>query len=420
MNLFRSLSNRSFALLWGGQTTSRLGDSLFSITLAWWILEKTGSAAAMGKMLIFSTIPMLLFLLVGGVVTDRFKSLNVMLIADIASGTIVLIITILAFTGLLQIWQIYVGKIIFGLVAAFFQPAYTAAIPAIVPKEQLPSANSMTNLSQRGAGIFGPAIGAAIVAIGGTSLAFGLNCLSFFISATCILLIILERRKNQSRVLEKPDVLVQPIPSENLQPKWKIAFNDFHEGYKAVVSSSWLWVTILIFGLINATSTPVSVSLPVFTKINLNSGVQTLGFFTSSSAIGFVLGSIVLGNFKKLRKRGLQAYLATVLYGVMIASFGLIRNIPLLIVASFFEGALIALFGLIWTNTLQELVPHYLLGRVASIDSLGSFILLPIGYGISGWATDLIGAPQVFVIGGALTALLALLGLLHPAIRNLD
>jgi len=420
MNLFRSLTNRSFALLWGGQTTSRLGDSLFSITLAWWILEKTGSAAAMGKMLIFSTIPMLLFLLVGGVVTDRFKSLNVMLIADLASGSIVLIITLLAFTDLLQVWHIYVGKIIFGLVAAFFQPAYTAAIPEIVPKDHLPSANSMTNLSQRGAGIFGPAIGAAIVAIGGTSLAFGLNCLSFFISAVCILLIVLERRKNRPDGQTIEATLPLPVITTSSQLKWKIGLLDLKEGYQAVVSSSWLWITILIFGLINATSTPVSVSLPVLTKLNLHSDVQTLGFFTSSSALGFVLGSIVLGNFKRLRKRGLQAYLATVLYGLMILSFGFIKNIPLLITVSFFEGALIALFGLIWTNSLQELVPHHLLGRVASIDALGSFILLPIGYGISGWATDLIGAPSVFVIGGALTALLALLGLLHPAVRHLD
>lgn len=420
MNLFRSLTNRSYALLWGGQTISRLGDSLFSITLAWWILEKTGSAAAMGKMLIFSTIPMLLFLLIGGVVTDRFKSLNVMLIADSVLAFIVLVITILAYTDLLQIWHIYVGKIFFGLVEAFFQPAYVAAVPEIVPKDQLPSANSLTNLSQRGAGIFGPAIGAAIVAFGGTSLAFGLNSLSFVISAICILSIIIERRKNPQMVFSSTIIVEKQADPIKTQSKLKTVFIDLKEGYQAVISSAWLWITILIFGLINATSTPVSVSLPVLTKINLHSDVQTLGLFTSSAAIGFVLGSIVMGNFKRLRRRGLQAYLATGMYGLMILSFGLIRNIPLLIVVSFFEGALMALFGLIWTNSLQELVPHHLLGRVASIDALGSFILLPIGYGISGWATDLIGAPSVFVIGGALTALLALLGLLHPAVRHLD
>jgi MFS family permease len=208
--------------------------------------------------------------------------------------------------------------------------------------------------------------------------------------------------------------------TNDTQSKLKTIFVDLKDGYLAVVSSAWLWITILIFGLVNATSTPVAVALPILTKVNLQGDVQTLGFFTTSSAIGFVLGSIVLGNFKRLRKRGLLAYLATCLFGLMIALFGLVTNIPILIAAAFFEGVLMALFGLIWTNSLQELVPHHLLGRVASIDALGSFILLPIGYGISGWATDLVGAPLVFVIGGALTALLALLGLLHPAVRHLD
>ncbi len=66
------------------------------------------------------------------------------------------------------------------------------------------------------------------------------------------------------------------------------------------------------------------------------------------------------------------------------------------------------------------MVPRDLLGRVSSIDLLGSFVLLPIGYGLAGWATDLLGAPMVFLIGGAASVVLALLGLAHPAIRNLD
>jgi DHA3 family tetracycline resistance protein-like MFS transporter len=80
----------------------------------------------------------------------------------------------------------------------------------------------------------------------------------------------------------------------------------------------------------------------------------------------------------------------------------------------------ISVFGLIWTNTVQELVPREMLGRVASIDALGSYVLLPVGYAIAGWGTNLLGAPPVFIIGGALTIVLALLGLSHPAIRNLD
>jgi hypothetical protein len=79
-----------------------------------------------------------------------------------------------------------------------------------------------------------------------------------------------------------------------------------------------------------------------------------------------------------------------------------------------------AVFGLIWTHTLQEMVPGDLLRRVSSMDVLGSFVLLPIGFGLAGWATELVGAPMVFLVGGFGTILLAILPLLHPAIRNLD
>ena len=79
-----------------------------------------------------------------------------------------------------------------------------------------------------------------------------------------------------------------------------------------------------------------------------------------------------------------------------------------------------SIFSLIWTNTLQEMVPHELLGRVYSIDALGSWVLLPVGFAIAGWATDLVGAPTVFLVGGFGTIALTLIGLSHPAIRNLD
>ena len=126
------------------------------------------------------------------------------------------------------------------------------------------------------------------------------------------------------------------------------------------------------------------------------------------------------GSYTRIRRRGPLAYLATLLIGVAVAIFGLTTFIPLLAAAAFLEGLAMSVFGLIWDNSLQTLVPRKLLGRVAAIDSLGSFVLLPIGYGVAGWATDLIGAPLVFLIGGIATILLALLGLSHPAIRELD
>jgi hypothetical protein len=79
-----------------------------------------------------------------------------------------------------------------------------------------------------------------------------------------------------------------------------------------------------------------------------------------------------------------------------------------------------SVFALIWTHTLQEMVPGNMLGRVYSIDAVGSFVLLPIGFALADWGTDLLGAPRVFLIGGIGIIVLVLLGLSHPAIRSLD
>jgi MFS family permease len=99
MRLLRSLAHRPFALLWTGQTISRLGDSLYRIALARWVLEKTGSATAMGTVLIFFFTPMIVFLLVGGVVVDRFHRLRTMLACDLLSGDVVSTVALLAYAG---------------------------------------------------------------------------------------------------------------------------------------------------------------------------------------------------------------------------------------------------------------------------------------------------------------------------------
>lgn len=402
MSLFRSLTARPFAFLWSGQTISRLGDRFYTIALAWWVLEKTGSAAAMGTMLIFSSVPMLIFLLIGGIAVDRYSRGRLMLASDVLRGMVVAIVTVLAFVDVLQIWHVYIASIVFGFVSAFFQPAYTAIIPEITPRELLPSANSLTSLSGQITGIAGPALGAIIVGLGGTSVAFALDAFSFFVSAFCLLPII---------------GLLANAP----KPKSGGVLHDFREGVAAVFASPWLWITITLAGFMNLTQAgPWSVALPFFVKQDLHANVAMLGWLFSMSSLGAVLASVWLGHTTRLRRRGAVAYAALVVWGVTEVLVALALPLPFVLMAALLWGGSLAAFNLIWTNTMQELVPRDLLGRVSSIDGLGSFALLPIGYGVAGWATDLVGAGPVLIVGGALTAMLAALGLLHPAIRGLD
>jgi predicted MFS family arabinose efflux permease len=160
--------------------------------------------------------------------------------------------------------------------------------------------------------------------------------------------------------------------------------------------------------------------MPFLIKNDLHADVGLLGTFGSFFSAGYVVGMLWLGQYKRLRHRGLFGYLATMINGAILLLFGLKLPIPVLVGSMFVFGVCMSVFGLIWTNTLQEMVPHDKLGRVYSIDALGSWVLLPIGFAIAGWATDLVGAPMVFLVGGVGTIALTLLGLSHPAIRNLD
>jgi len=418
MNVLRSLKHRPFALLWTGQTTSRLGDNLYRIALAWWVLEKTGSATAMGTVLVLSQIPMLLFLLVGGVVVDRFPRIRIMFISDILSGSVVTFIAVYSWLDLLEVWHIYLASIIFGLVAAFFFPAYQAVVPQITPSELWTSAISLNGFSQRVTGIVGPALGATLVAAGGTSMTFGLDALSFFISALCVLPILrgnFEQAKSEETTPEKAH------ERTTFKEAFRQGVGDLRGGWNTVIKIPWIWIGILIFGFINMTeASPRAVALPFLIKDNLGADVELLGIFGSASSLGFVLCTLWLGQYPRLHRRGLLGYLAMMMAGVVLLLFGWTLPIPVLIGGMFVAGMCHATFSLIWNHTLQEMVPTEMLGRVYSLDALGSFVLLPVGAGIAGWATDSVGAPMVFLIGGFATIALVASGLFHPAIRNLD
>ncbi len=171
--------------------------------------------------------PMLLLLLVGGVAVDRFHRIRLMLASDLSRGVAVGIIALLAFTQRLELWQLCTMSAFFGLVGAFFYPASTAAIPDLVPTEHLLSANSLRRISLQVAQVFGPGIGAAIIALGGTPLAFALDGASFVISAACLLALPGKPARRNSSSKERTSPL-----------------HDLRAGIGTVLQSPWLWVTI--------------------------------------------------------------------------------------------------------------------------------------------------------------------------------
>jgi DHA3 family tetracycline resistance protein-like MFS transporter len=403
MTFLRALHHRPFALLWTGQTISRLGDSLYRIALAWWVLEETGSAEAMGTVLVFAFAPMLFFLLIGGVVVDRLPRLRVMFAADLVNGAVVGLLALLAAAGRLRVEHVYAASAVFGLAEAFFFPAYTASIPQLVPPESLPSANSLTSLSWQLSGVVGPALGAGVVAAAGAPAAFALDAASFFVSAMFLVPIL--------RLLAAPR-------GNGAKPS---GLADMRQGLSLVRSTPWLWVSIGVFAFINLTDAgPRNVALPFLVHDRLGLEVDALGLVSGITAAGSVLSAIYLGRKQRLRRRGLLAYGGVIVGGLMLMVYGMAPSIVWLAAAAVIYGMAFSATGLVWTNTLQAMVPAEALGRVSSIDALGSFVLLPLGFYVAGVLTDRYGASLTFLLGGAATIFLALLALSHPDVRRLD
>ncbi len=417
--LFASLKHRPFLLLWLGQTTSRLGDQVYQIALAWWVLERTHSATAMGLVLIAAFAPTLVFVLVGGVVADRLPRLAIMLASDLLRGVLVAGIAALAFLGALPLGPIIGVSFCFGLVDAFFQPAYAAAIPQVVSRELLPSANGLRVISSRAMAIIGPALGAGLIASGGVPFAFAINGISFFVSAACLIgAIPLVRRRGDAPA---PPAIGLSTPPRSARWPFLLAqfWRDFREGLAAVGAFTWVWLTIVIAGVANLIAEgATSVALPYYVQHTL--GVPLLyGGLTAASAAGSILGAGWFGAHRH-QHRGRLIYGLFILSMLVLAAIGRWPVPPIILASMLVYGLCATTLGLAWTTALQEYIPHERLGRVTSIDQLGSYIGIPLSLGLAGVATDRFGPLPVLLWGSVLAAAVVATGLLSRAVRELD
>jgi len=409
--LFAALAYRPFALLWTSEVVSRVGDTLTNVALAWWVLEETGSAAAMAKLLVATTVPMLLLLLVGGVVVDRVDRLRLLLVCDLVRGVCIATVAVLAVLDALAFWHLIALGAVFGTAIAFSYPAFVALTPALVPVEAMTSAVSLRSLSVRAASIVGPALGGVIVAAGGTSVAFGLDAASFAVSA--------------GLVAATGRLVPAPPAAERRGGGIAGAAADLREGFATVGGSPWLWVTIVVTcASLPAMIGPIQAVLPLLVDDELGGSVRDFALLTTAAAVGAVAVAVWLGQRgRRLRRRGPVLYASWLAAAACVAGLGLGTPAAVAVVLMLGYGVGWGLVNLLWATLLQELVPPERLGRlgrVASIDALGSLGLAPVGYAVAGYAADRWGASPTFLVGGITGAIVIAAGLLHPGVRAVD
>ena len=285
-----------------------------------------------------------------------------------------------------------------------------SSIPSIAPGELLPSANSLESLSRQLAAIIGPTLGAILVATGGNGVAFAINALSFFISAACVLPIL----HIELPVVQSPRRLSFTAALCQMR-------DDLRAGFRAVTSSYWLWVTIVVAAFGNICIGAVrTIGTPLLVRELLAGNVTVLGFLTTVAAVAGIVAATIVGSIKRLRFRGIVYYVGYIVAGIGLVSMSIQMSVVGVLPGMVLLGAMPPVLGLIWTNTLQQNIPREKLGRVNSVDMLGSFALLPIGYGLVGWYGDLVGAARLFLAAGLVAVVLGLVGLSVREVRRLD
>ncbi len=389
---------REFRLLFLGQTTSFVGSAFANVALAFAVLDLTGSKADVGYVLAARALPQLVFVLVGGIWSDRLPRHHVMVASNIVSGIAQAAVATLLFTGNARLWQLVALAAVGGTSAAFFYPASAGVVPQTVPAALLQRANAVLRLGLNASWIGGSALGGIVVAA--TSPAAGIACdaASFIIAAVFIGLM--------------------HLPA-TLRLEGSHFLGELADGWHEFRSRAWLWAIVLQFGFVNAVEQgSINVLGPAVAKESLG-GPAAWGLIVTGLGAGLLVGGMVL-----LRARPRRILLVATV-GVLLSiplPLGLAVPLPLavLVAIALVAGIGIETFGILWDTALQQEIPQDRLSRVASYDSLGSIALVPLGLAVAGPLAEAIGTDAALV-GAALTSLVATLAvLLVPDVRRLE
>jgi DHA3 family tetracycline resistance protein-like MFS transporter len=400
--MLKPLAERDYALLAGGSLISQLGDGFFFVALAWQVYQISNVPTALSLVGLAWTLPLILFVLIGGVFSDRYDRRWLMISADLVRALAIGLIGVLSVLGVLELWHVVALIAFVGLGDAFFNPASTAIVPDLLTEDQLASANALQGLIRPLAiRLIGPAIGGFTVAAIGPGTAFLFDAGSFLASAIAILAIAPRPRR---------EVVDHGLRQTAVEVREGVAF---------VRATPWIWATLIsaMLSLLVFVG-PEQALLPFLVKNRLELGADALGAIFAVGGAGSVLVAIAVGQFGLPRRRVTAMYVSWSVGVLLIGGFGLMTELWHALILSAVGASLFELGQIIWTTMLQQLVPRELLGRVSSLDWLVSIGLVPVSFALTGPVAAAIGPEMTLVLGGTTGALLMGALLFAPGVRD--
>ncbi|HEY2217450.1 MAG TPA: MFS transporter, partial [Solirubrobacteraceae bacterium] len=252
----RVLRHPDFRYFWLAQSASVIGDCIVVVALALFVVELTGSATDVGLVLAAASLPLVAFLLLGGVWADRLPRHRVMVVTDLVRFSLHALLAVLIFTKVVEIWQLIVIEALFGTAEAFFRPAANGLLPQTVPEAEIQQANGLSTLSNNIGEFAGPALATGLVLGLGAGWAFALDAATFLLSAALLSRVRPRRRALSSDAPDVHDALAPASAppthgpartSGDVAAEQVSVWKEVREGFREVRSRSWVWVTLASF-----------------------------------------------------------------------------------------------------------------------------------------------------------------------------
>ena len=384
--VFKAFQYRDFRLMWIGACMSSIGTWMQIVAQGWLIYRLSHSAFLLALDQFLGGIPIFLFSLIGGVVADRAERRKILLGSQYVQMACATILTVLIVAGRIHVWHMLALSFVSGLAQAFGGPAYSALIPSLVDREDMPNAIALNSIQFNTAVTIGPALAGQALAKLGESWCFGLNALSFL----------------------APIVSLSIITARYLPEKTNDSiFGSLKQGIKFVRKQGSMEALILLAFCMTALSMPMRTYIPVFVKDIFHRGPETFGNLLSVMGIGSIIGSLTVAGMGNIPNKGRVALITLISLGVGIAGFSISKALPLSYAMLIIVGASMMMVFATVTSLVQLIATNEMRGRVMSVYNCAFRGGMPMGNLLSGWLVPIFTAPVVLGVNGLLLILMA-------------
>ncbi|MEU4393232.1 MFS transporter [Kribbella sp. NPDC023855] len=386
---FSALQVRNFRLLVSGLFVSSTGGWVQRIAQDWLVLTLTGSATAVGITTALQFLPTLLLGLYGGVIADRFPKRKVLLVTQSAMGAAAAVLAVLAFTGSVQVWQVYALALFLGIAVAVDNPTRQSFVNELVGKERLRNAISMVSSTFQLGSLIGPALGGVLLGTIGAGWAFALNAITFFGSISALLMM---------REHEMPGLQAARRASAGMRMR-----DGLRDGVRYAFDEPAVRWAIALVGIYGMFTISLPVTLTAFADRVFHTGATGYGVLNSVVAAGALTGALLSARrVRPTRLRNLVGIASILAVTEMVAAIqpSLWTFLPLLCGL----GMATLMFLTAAQSMVQLITPDGLRGRVAGIYSLVFVGGGAIGGPTAGWIAEHWGARTALLLAGLVPA----------------